>query len=339
MYALPTSDGAAVMVEVPRACGGATTENGLVPEDFLPATVTYDSKDDLSVGKLYASDDAYDGPLSKLEFKGATIEAASEEEFRAFITGDGFKKNLITLKSSTDLRGTESRVYFTDELKEHPERVWKQRMPSFCMGAMRLKVPEELREYVRTLWKPGGPRYWFVSREHSGEMITWLGGIKASTGRKRPFPRIYFDGKSFNDYDIPFDAWGGGMLRRDGSGPIGGFNKIQNEPRNFAPEYYPMWNSTSAVRVQAMGKNPEFKRYEIETGSGEKKGFHYCEARLEGEEPFVHFLGEFGRFRHSPRRQAQLFWPTRQVVRRWRRGDFTSGRNAWSNAGLFVFRK
>lgn len=218
MYALPTSDGAVVMVEVPRACGGATTENGLVPQDFLPATVTYESKDDLSVGKLYASDGAYDGPLSKLEFKGATIEAASKEDFRAFITGDGFKKNLITLKSSTDLRGAESRVYFTDELKEHPERVWKQRMPASCMGAMRLKVPEELRAYLRTLWKPGGLKYWFVSREHSGEMITWLRGIKASTGRKRPFPRIYFDGKSFNDYAVPFEAWGTGMLRRDGSG-------------------------------------------------------------------------------------------------------------------------
>ena len=256
-YALPMSDGGAILIEVPRACG-ATTENGRVPADFLPAVVQYESSDDLSLGMLYASEDAYDSPLAKLKFHGATIEQATAEEFKDYINGDEFKKNLISIQSSKDLRGARDQVVFTEELKRNPQAVWKQRIASYCSGAMRLKVTDELRDYLRTLWKPGGPRYWYVDRQHNWDMFAWLGGIKASSGHERPFSHQKFNGRTFREYDLPFEKWGGGVLRRNGGGRIGGFSDIMQKPYNFPPEYYPLQNYSSAARIQSVGKNPEY---------------------------------------------------------------------------------
>jgi hypothetical protein len=289
-YALPTSDGAAVMVQVPRVCDGGTTDNGRIPKDFLPIAVTYESANDLSLGLMYASEDAYDGPLSKLEFKGATLEKASEEEFRTFITGDGFKKNLISLKSSRDfVGGPGDRIELTEELKQDPRMIWKQRMTGYCLGARRLKAPEELKKYLRTLWQPGEPEYWYVDRQHSTHMMGWLRDL--DTGKKRPFPLPKFDGKTFREYDLPVEVWGAGAQWRDGRGLIGGFSKILNKPRHYPPDYYPLLMDVYPSEVRKINQQTEFLKNTI-LKDEKYKGFYFCTAPLAGEAN-IYYLQKF----------------------------------------------
>src|SRR6185369_15657428 len=81
IFAQATRDGGAVMQIVPSACRGETTYGGEVPTDFLPGAVWFDSKDDLSFGVGYVSEDAFENPRSKLKFLGAEIRSATKAEW------------------------------------------------------------------------------------------------------------------------------------------------------------------------------------------------------------------------------------------------------------------
>jgi hypothetical protein len=63
IFAKATEDGGAIMQIVSNACEGETTENGLVPQDFLPGVVWFDKKSDLSFGIGYVSEDAFSNPV------------------------------------------------------------------------------------------------------------------------------------------------------------------------------------------------------------------------------------------------------------------------------------
>lgn len=296
LYALPMSDGAAVMIETPQACSGATTDNGRVPKDFMPAVVYYEKFDDLSLGLLYASEDAYEGPISKLKLHGATLERATEDEFHNFLNSEDYKRNLVSHQSSKFFTSAADNIKFTDELKKNPGAVWKQRMPRRCTGAMRLKAPEELRKYLRSLRKPGDPKYWYVDHKHNRYMFAWLRGQGSALGlpfKERPFPKILFDGELFEKYDIPSEWWGGGMVTRAGGGSIRARNSRTGYIYSYPAEYYPLVRNTSSSLVETLGKNPSYFSDLIKFEKGNRKGFFYCPTYL-NMAGLQYFIGEAG---------------------------------------------
>lgn len=69
-FGLKMKDGHGVVIRPPQACKGETTENGNVPRDLLPLVVTYENAEAPWSGIAYASEDAYESPLSELKFFG-----------------------------------------------------------------------------------------------------------------------------------------------------------------------------------------------------------------------------------------------------------------------------
>jgi hypothetical protein len=63
-----THDNHAVMQIVPIACRGETTESGIVPADFLPGVIWFDTPGDYRFGIAYVSEDAFESPNGQLKF-------------------------------------------------------------------------------------------------------------------------------------------------------------------------------------------------------------------------------------------------------------------------------
>ena len=83
-YAERTKANHAIGVRPVLGCGGVTTANGRAPPDLLPSIRWFPDADDLTFSILYATEDAYENPLSQLKFHGATMHAAKVDEFLAF---------------------------------------------------------------------------------------------------------------------------------------------------------------------------------------------------------------------------------------------------------------
>ncbi|MGB5215325.1 MAG: hypothetical protein WBN88_16965 [Anderseniella sp.] len=273
MYALAMSDGAALGIEIPKACGGRTTENGQVPEDFLPAIVYYESAKDLSLGMLYASEDAYDGPIAKLTFKGATIEEATAEEFQVFMETE-FKKNLISLESSRFARKLSEWPQPTEEHLRDPRTFWKANLPVDCYGVARLKMPVQLKSYLKSFWNPEGQRFWMLEREQASEVLTALWNLKGGT------EELYgttFDGHPIRTYLQPIEHWGTGIVTRKGGGSFAAVNpEFPDYVRALPPEYFPITKNEGLPWVSKVEPNPEYFKRNVLVGNEDKKGFLYC---------------------------------------------------------------
>jgi hypothetical protein len=275
MVAYEMSDGGAIGIAIPKACRGSTTSNGFVPADFLPATIQYESATDLSLGMLYASEDAYDSPLAKLKFHGASIEKATQEEFKVFIASDRFKKNLVSIESSKDLGA--SSIPITDEMRENPRMSWKYRMPMNCYGMARTKMPEVVKEYVRQFWKPGGPRYWLVSPNHSSQMRGWLRGNAEADGEPNPLtpPEVTINGVPFTKYDIGLHHTGGGIVTRKGGGSLAARNPRNDFIYYLPPDYFPFELASAPPWVNEVPMSAS--RNEIRILADQKhEGFLHC---------------------------------------------------------------
>ena len=277
LYALPTSDGAALMIEVVKACGGQTTENGKVPKDFFPAIVYYEKADDLSLGMLYVSEDAYERPLSKLAFHGATISAATKEEYQHWNETDG-KKNLISFLSSPEVSiiGNDLPFRVTPELIENPRLYWKASMPKNCYGVARLKMPEKLRQYVRQFWKPDGPRYWSFEVSKATEFRNWLSNDQVVT----PLSGVLFDGQPWGVYNMWSSAerngWATGLVTRDAGGSFAFLYPNSKYPSALPADYFPVKHSEGIPWLMTINPNTKFFAREAEIADESKKGIFYC---------------------------------------------------------------
>ncbi len=273
MVAYEMSDGGAIGIAIPKACRGSTTSNGQVPSDFLPATIQYEDAKDLSLGMLYASEDAYDSPLAKLTFHGASIERATERQFEDFIASDRFQKNLISVESSKDLGA--SNIPITDEMRKNPKLLWKHNMPSSCHGMARVRMPDNVREYLKQFWKPGDPRYWMVSLEHSRKMRDWLRGA----GNEGPSPiephEVKIDGSRFEKYDINIERTAGGIVTRGGGGSMAARNPTSGYVYYLPPDYFPFTMISAAPWLEATPGRAYANKVNILIND-ELEGFLYC---------------------------------------------------------------
>ena len=84
-YMKRITGGHGVFVKLPSLCRGKTTDNGEIPDDFLPRVIWYEDADDWRLGIGYYAMDAYENPRSQLTFHGASVHKATRAEWEAFL--------------------------------------------------------------------------------------------------------------------------------------------------------------------------------------------------------------------------------------------------------------
>jgi hypothetical protein len=247
------SDGKALVIRSPRACRGETSANGKVPSDLLPLVIIYDDPDTLSFGIAYVSEDAYESPLSVLNFGGATIETATRAEFNEFRHA---QKNLVSRELYHSALDSDQLL---EELKlTRVARSWAHE----CQGYARFRNPEEARTMVRENWPKTHPRYWTTD--------TWE-AERALANEIVPYRQSHPDA----DYGMPTRAGGG----RVGSTP--GIGKWHIYPATYYPaartDYLiSVWPANPADRAAYVAAHKSLSDMDIDFRSGQTKGFAYC---------------------------------------------------------------
>ena len=256
-YGLKMKDGHGVVVRPPQACNGETAENGKVSKSLLPLIVTYESADEPWLGVAYASEDAYDSPLSELKFLGASISKATHEEWQEWRRAEA-PRNFLTYA----LLGINPM-----NMWDFPK--WKpgyRVMATDCLGASWIKLPEPVRNLVRRFWPSDKPVYWFPNWEMRDAL--WRAVVD-------PRDPPLFDGNRFLDY---FESSNGAnALARRQPGSVISFG------RQVAGDVYPAWMYPSINRLGPDGELPaEVKvRSQLNWVEAEVKpelrGFAYCD--------------------------------------------------------------
>lgn len=269
-FGLKMKDGRGVVVRPPEACQGQTTENGKVPAALLPLVVTYENADQPWFGLAYASEDAYESPISELKFFGATISKATREEWQEWRRTEA-PKNFVTY----ELLGINEKNVW-----DHPH--WKpgyRVMSSICTGFSWVKLPESVREAIRAYWPASKPRYWYHNEEASKTFYS-SGDFH---GRK-----VLFEGNPLREY-FPIEAnFFPGLPRRKPGALIFFKDRV-------AGDLYPAASDLSLDRLDAAGELPveikakSRKSYADATVDPKLKGFAYCDVvyNVDGTPPEI----------------------------------------------------
>lgn len=259
-FGLKMKDGHGVVIRPPQACNGETTDNGKVPQNLLPLVVTYENAEAPWSGIAYASEDAYESPISELKFFGASISKATFEEWQDWRRTEA-PKNFITY----ELLGINPKNMWDSPHWKPGYRV----MASGCLGASWIKLPDSVRDLARQFWPAGKPAYWFPG----WEMRRRLWSIAVD-----PKAPLLFEGNRFSDYLQDLGTANGvqGLPRRQPGAVI--FFK-----RYVAGDVYPARIDRSVNLLRADGElppeikaKPEPPRIDAEMRP-DLRGFAYCD--------------------------------------------------------------
>ncbi|KJC40905.1 hypothetical protein [Bradyrhizobium sp. LTSP857] len=259
IFGLKTKDEHGVVVHLPQACNGETTQNGRVPKTLLPLVITYQRADEPWSGVAYASEDSYDSPRSELKFLGSTIARATREEWEAWRETEA-KRNFITY----ELLGI------------NPINMWKfpkwkpglRVMATQCFGISRMKLSDAARNVVTSGWPPSKPAYWFPDK--STRESLW----NIAYGPSKP-PLI--EGNRFQDY---FGSRGNNGLARREPGAVIFFN------RQVEGDVYPAHTDLSINKLEPTGELPaelsakERLDYSAAETKPELRGFAFCDSSI-----------------------------------------------------------
>jgi len=257
VFGLKMKDSHGVVVRPPEACDGETTENGKVPKSLLPLIVTYENVDEPWFGIAYASEDAYDSPLSQLKFFGASISKGTLEEWQEWRRTEA-PKNFITYK-----------LLGINEKNPWEQPRWTpgyRAMGSICAGVSRISLPGPVRDAIRPYWPASKPEYWYPN-EDTRRAFYDVGDYR---GRK-----MLFEGSPLYEY-FPTEAHFLGLPRRKPGAVIffGG---------HVVGEVYPASSDLSLNRLDAAGELPaevkakERMGYSEANVSPDLKGFALCD--------------------------------------------------------------
>jgi hypothetical protein len=223
-YGLKMSDGAGLVVRPPDACGRETTANGQVPKNLMPLLIVYENADKPTLGLAYASDDAYESPISVLKFGSTAIMRATREELvdwrRTEAPKNIFKKEFV----GRNLDNPFAPIPWT------PGRWW---FGNVCAGVSRLELPSPVSDAIRPFWQEANSKYWVNSLV---AQQAYAGVANHCTG--------YVDRNATRDPHLPFSGWHFsrvsefsfaryGVIREDGSGAI--LHPSARPPREIAP--------------------------------------------------------------------------------------------------------
>lgn len=149
-YAKQTSQGHVVMIVVQELCR-SSRQSALDSLDgtFLPLVIWFESASELELGLGYSTIEAYESPASRLTFLGASVRAATQEEFLEWYPSRN--ENLLTndMLESRNFRADES--WFTE-----PQPV----LPVSCYSVGFAHAGPKAQELIAQYWPEDHPRYW-----------------------------------------------------------------------------------------------------------------------------------------------------------------------------------
>jgi len=261
------SDGKGLVVRPPNACNGETTANGQVQPDLLPIVVVYDDADTLDFGTAYLSEDAYESPLSVLQFGGATIEKATRSEFEEFRKT---QPNLVSREAYFSAKDSD------DGLKaKHFTRVRKP-LGLACHVFSRFRLPEEVRAIARKYWPAARPTYWRPDTYEAQREITreiWRRPRLQSDGQNDPL-RSWSALNAFTDRGLPTRKGGGLVASSRGNAFPPAFYPVATDYMTYRwPADWRQWPSFIA------GKDM-FVTSDLNYRGGRMRGFAYCGADI-----------------------------------------------------------
>jgi hypothetical protein len=254
-------DNKGLVVRAPDACGTRYIKDGWIPDDLLPLMIVYDDADTLAFGTAYISEDAYRSPLSVLRFEWATITAATRSEFEIFrnqqtnlVGRDAFQSGRMGIELLRPL-GLDYAVPFGSQ----------------CHAYQRFRIPEELREQVRTAWPIDRPRYWWPGHKPAFDLGSKPWQVEAGGEFRR-----------FSQWGPRENLASSGVRRANGGG------WIQPQANRSAPQpiaaYYPRlsdarsdkwpfkqedWAEFARLNSPLLGERIDFQ-------NGDTRGFAYC---------------------------------------------------------------
>jgi hypothetical protein len=287
-YAERTKENHAIGVRITLGCAGNTTDNGGAPADLLPSIYWFPDADDMTFAILYASEDAYENPLSQLKFHGATMHSASLEEFVAFQEAAKTKSIVPVNVDRLPVRDPKLGPFTVEEIEaaggRAPKPNWAK---SNCQSVAKFELNERAREVLRKYWPAHKPRYWkldldtMTKFENESESI---GGTPEKRGfYKRPplideeYIAAYVWSLAMPDTDgLPTRAGGGRLRHLDRSG-----RGQQRIPPEKVPTIYPVAQNTSLAFYELADKANTNIWARIDERGGQTKGFVYCQASLE----------------------------------------------------------
>ena len=270
-------DNKGLVISTPDVCRGETTDNGLVPKDFVPVMAVFDDADHLSFGLAYVTRDAFKSPHAELSFIDASVESATKEEFEEFRAHG--EQNLVTRQQYYYGRmGNEKlkRDYGYDPLPA--VFGWT------CLSYARYHIPERARERFHKEWvKRGKPRYW--AQSDAEKRINNVVDIKEFTYRYRQTETWHEPVVSDR---LQLKIGKQGLANVKGQGFIGDQMKHGDRiiPRIRYPlALYPAVNAFN-LYFQKPHSEEEYRRFfypvpllpneKIDFRDGEMRGFAYC---------------------------------------------------------------
>jgi hypothetical protein len=256
------SDGKGLVVRPTTACRGETTDNGDMPPDLMPLVIVYDDAETLAFGTAYLTDDAYESPLSVLQFGGATIERADRAAFEKFRRE---QPNLVTRSSILTAQGPAALKQFGLPAARIP-------MGVYCHGYARFRLTGYGKLRVNQLWPIEHPRFWRPLVYEQPEIID-AGTTHETllTDEEGAAPARVVT--SPLDWAVP-DR---GLPRRH---PV----PWGKAARPVAASYYPdiggwialPWPADASARGEALVRDGPHVEASIDFRDGATKGFAYC---------------------------------------------------------------
>jgi hypothetical protein len=293
LYALPTKDGHAVQVSLPDGCfHNESTANGMFPTDYLIPVVWFEHADDLSLGYLYMTEDAYDGPRSKLKYLGTTVTRVKAAEFDAWLKTEE-PKNLIKHAALPWDRLTPDLSQYRDALLNDPKSMWKYTAVEQCHVVQRIKLSPEMKAYIQSVKPKTAGEYWMISPDLDLEIYKTIYAVMINHMNKNVStidwsnPLISaikdkpFDGRELNDYGGGGGRLSEGLPRKNGSGYIRGNPKAWDNPRlaperKFPSDVYPLISSEGLPWLKDEGFKHDFVIWSAAFNDQSWKGFAGC---------------------------------------------------------------
>lgn len=257
-----TKDGHAIVVKIPWACKGQTTENGKVPPDLLPFVSWFEDADDLSVGLMYATEDAYRSPVAKIEFRGASIEAADAKDFQEWL-----KRAPADFRPSKEIR---SPLGFTAD-----DIYGGGSIAQFCRGVSQMELPSDLSRLLAAARPSSQPRYWNrIAAEQAGTVGKLDGFYKALHDDETSL----FGG--FKKSNFNFFNYNGGLTE---SSPTSAHGQM-GQPSMRPIPVYPYAHIPDGLRTAAKNKEMGLPLYSDVDLRPEMRGFLSCFERAGSKE-------------------------------------------------------
>lgn len=259
-YVQRTRDGHEIMQNLPLICRGETTENGLIPADFLPGVIWFEKASDRRFGIAYVSEDAFESPNGKLKFHGASVRKATLAEWEAFLKraagNEGFRERYYTpgLRAGDAARVRASRGADIEAASSILD----------CRGVRRYELSEAARAEVRRYWPADRPRYW-ASKGGKSEAFQALMRLERATPTFANGFRYqqHFTGAAYDYAGFPTRTRGGMAYSKS-------FKLVP-------PELFPMrWDLGIPWIFNDRVAASSYVGVDVDVATGPGKGFFYC---------------------------------------------------------------